>query len=457
MKKKFSMVPLTKKMVPVLLSAVFLLPLAAHSEIKAGSVELSPFAGYNFFDNQHNIKDRPVFGGRIGYNFTNHFGIEGTGEFSKTRVDDRSATATEQGQFTSPIDDVKITSYHLDLVYHFLPEKRFNPFIAAGYGAAHFNPEINSKNMRLMDFGVGAKYWLAEHVALRVDLRDNMIFDENLHNLAATAGVVFAFGGEKKATAVAEEKKPVVIAEEKKPVVVAAKAAPADTTAPTVMFTSPVKGATAAPVDQKVNVAFSEPVDPATITASTFTVKQGATTVPGKVTSSAAVATFAPAGDFEKGKVYTGTVTRGAKDLAGNPLANNYVWDFTAHSDPVLVPCVLTTIEDSHFAYNSAEINENGKTILDLNIRALKDNPKTKVRIAGYASASGTEEYNQQLSEKRASAVKDYLVKGGIRSDRLSTIGYGETSPLEYEAVPSDIYSDAAKANMKVLFEVIVK
>jgi outer membrane beta-barrel protein len=173
MKKKFSMAPLTKKMLPVLLSAVFLLPLAAHAEIKAGSIELSPFVGYNFFDNQHNIKDRPVFGGRIGYNFTSHFGLEGTGEFSKTRVDDKSLTQTEQGQFTGA-DDVKIISYHLDLVYHFLPEEKFNPFIAAGYGASHYNPEINSKNMRFMDAGVGAKYWVAENIALRVDLRDKM-------------------------------------------------------------------------------------------------------------------------------------------------------------------------------------------------------------------------------------------------------------------------------------------
>lgn len=447
MRKKFSMVPLTKKMVPILAAALFLLPLAAQAEIKAGSVELSPFVGYNFYDNQHNIKNRPVFGGRLGYNFTRNFGIEGTGEFSKTRVDDKSLAFTEQGQFTGS-GDVKISSYHLDLLYNFMPKEKFNPFIVAGYGASHFNPENSNKNMRFIDYGVGAKYWVADKVALRIDLRDNMIFDEHMHNLSAMAGVVFAFGGDEK---------PVAVVAEKAPIVVAAKAVPADTTPPTVIFTSPVKGTTAAPVNQKVNVAFSEPVDPATITAKTFTLKQGETPVSGKVTSSAAVATFAPASDFEKGKVYTGTVTTGAKDLAGNPLAKNYVWDFTAHSTPTIVPCVLATLEDGHFIFNSAEINENGKTILDLNIRILNESPDMKIRIAGYASASGTEEYNQALSERRAQAVKDYLVSGGIDSKRLTTIGYGETSPSEYEAVPSDINSEEAKANMKVLFEVIVK
>ena len=62
------------------------------------------------------------------------------------------------------------------------------------------------------------------------------------------------------------------------------------------------------------------------------------------------------------------------------------------------------------------------------------------------------------MSERRANAVKEYLINEGIISpDRLSTIGYGETNPAMYEAAPKDLYSKAAKANMRVLFEIIVK
>jgi OOP family OmpA-OmpF porin len=51
-----------------------------------------------------------------------------------------------------------------------------------------------------------------------------------------------------------------------------------------------------------------------------------------------------------------------------------------------------------------------------------------------------------------------YLInEGGIAPGRLDTIGYGETRPALYEVTPEDISSKAAKANMKVLFEVIVK
>jgi outer membrane beta-barrel protein len=231
---------------------------------------------------------------------------------------------------------------------------------------------------------------------------------------------------------------------------------PADTTAPTVTFTSPVDGEKAAPVNQKVNVAFSEEMDPATITAATFTVKQGTTPVAGKVTSGASTAMFTPAKKFENGKAYTATVTTGAKDRAGNAMASNYAWNFTAFAPPKGVPCVLATLEDSHFEFDSSKIAENGKTILKLNVTTLQGDPKMKILVAGYTSASGSTEYNQKLSERRAVAVKEYLVKeGGIDGNRITTIGYGKTRPAKHEAVPSDIRSDAAHANMRVLIEII--
>ena len=58
MKKKFSMDPIIKKVTPVLLLSIFLLPLTARAEIRAGSVELSPFAGYNLFEKRQNLENR---------------------------------------------------------------------------------------------------------------------------------------------------------------------------------------------------------------------------------------------------------------------------------------------------------------------------------------------------------------------------------------------------------------
>jgi OOP family OmpA-OmpF porin len=414
MKKKFSMAPLTKKMLPVLLSAVFLLPLAAQAEIKAGSVELSPFVGYNIFDNQHNLRDRPVYGGRIGYNFTEHFGLEGSGEFSKTRVDDKAQTQTEQGQFTTPINGVKITSYNLDLVYHFLPAEKFNPFIVGGVGASHYNPEINTKNMRFVDYGVGAKYWVAEHVALRADLRDKMTFDEHLHNLSATVGLVFAFGG--------------------------------------------ASNAEAAPVDRPVdsdNDGVTDPSDKCPNTPARVAVdqdgcpldadKDGVPDYLDKCPGTPAGVSVDMNGCPPPKKVVI---------LASEPQAEEKVK--VAATEPEEV--VILAFEDIHFDFDQATLTPEAKVILKRNVQLLKENPKAHIRIAGYTSASGTEEYNQALSEKRANAVNEFLVSEGvIKAGRLSTIGYGETQPAAYEAAPKDLYSDAAKANMRVLFEIVVE
>jgi OOP family OmpA-OmpF porin len=119
---------------------------------------------------------------------------------------------------------------------------------------------------------------------------------------------------------------------------------------------------------------------------------------------------------------------------------------------------VVLVFEDIHFDFDSSTLKPEAKTILKRNIQLLKDNPRTQIRLAGYTSASGSPEYNQRLSERRANAVKDYLINEGIiTEDRLSIVGYGEMRPAEHEASPQDILSQAAKANMRVLFEIIVK
>ena len=119
---------------------------------------------------------------------------------------------------------------------------------------------------------------------------------------------------------------------------------------------------------------------------------------------------------------------------------------------------IILAFEDIHFDFDKSTLKPEAQIILKRNIQVLKDNPKAKVRIAGYTSASGTEAYNQALSERRAAAVEEYLLQEGVISHkRLSTIGYGETDPAMYEAAPKELYSKEAKANMRVLFEIVVQ
>ena len=119
---------------------------------------------------------------------------------------------------------------------------------------------------------------------------------------------------------------------------------------------------------------------------------------------------------------------------------------------------IVLAFEDIHFDFDKATLKPEAQAILKRNIQMLKDNPNAKVRIAGYSSAAGTDLYNQKLSERRAVSVQEFLINEGvITPERLSTIGYGETDPAMYEAAPKEIYSKAAKANMRVLFEIIVQ
>ena len=58
-----------------------------------------------------------------------------------------------------------------------------------------------------------------------------------------------------------------------------------------------------------------------------------------------------------------------------------------------------------------------------------QERPGSKVEVAGHTDSVGDEHFNQQLSEQRAEAVKEYLVRQGVGADRFTVVGYGETSP----------------------------
>jgi hypothetical protein len=114
--------------------------------------------------------------------------------------------------------------------------------------------------------------------------------------------------------------------------------------APVVSFTDPADKAVAVPGGATISAAFNEAMDPATLTAATFTLAQGATAVPGAVTYAGLSATFTPASALAPGAAFTATLTTGAKDPAGNALAAEYVWTFTTGALPdVMAPAVAFT------------------------------------------------------------------------------------------------------------------
>ena len=80
-----------------------------------------------------------------------------------------------------------------------------------------------------------------------------------------------------------------------------------------------------------------------------------------------------------------------------------------------------------HFDFNKSRIRPGDAAVLDEDASTLKANPNMAVNVNGYCDAIGGEEYNIKLSDRRAVAVVDYLVKSGIPSSQLIPHGYGKT------------------------------
>jgi len=113
---------------------------------------------------------------------------------------------------------------------------------------------------------------------------------------------------------------------------------------PVVVSTIPVNTATGVPAGQVISATFNEPMSCVPFPAAAFTVTgPGATPVPGTIGCSGAVATFTPAANLALNTVYTATITTGARDLAGTPLAGNYVWTFRT-VPAVTPPEVISTV-----------------------------------------------------------------------------------------------------------------
>ncbi len=110
---------------------------------------------------------------------------------------------------------------------------------------------------------------------------------------------------------------------------------------PTVISTDPAINATNVVLNKVVSANFSVPMDPATLTTTSFTLKQGTASIAGTVAYSGSTATFTSSAPLAPNTVYTGTITTGAKNISGTALANDYVWSFTTGTFPA--PTVIST------------------------------------------------------------------------------------------------------------------
>lgn len=98
---------------------------------------------------------------------------------------------------------------------------------------------------------------------------------------------------------------------------------------PVVVSTDAADQATNVPLNKKITATFSMPMDPASLTNTSYTMKRGSASVTGTITYSGNTATFSPASDFAPSTVYTGTITIGASNVQGIAMQEDYLWTFT--------------------------------------------------------------------------------------------------------------------------------
>ncbi len=117
-------------------------------------------------------------------------------------------------------------------------------------------------------------------------------------------------------------------------------AAVVDELAPFINSTDPIDNEMGVFRNKTVSILFNEPMDPATINENTFMVNKGTTDVAGEIKYEGTTAIFTPAAHFESNTIYTVTLTTGAKDLAGNTVAESSTWVFTTSETSAVLSVV---------------------------------------------------------------------------------------------------------------------
>ncbi|MFH1196403.1 MAG: OmpA family protein [bacterium] len=103
-----------------------------------------------------------------------------------------------------------------------------------------------------------------------------------------------------------------------------------------------------------------------------------------------------------------------------------------------------------NFDFNSHRLKTESYPVLFHAVQVLLQNPTMTVEIQGHTDNIGSEQYNQRLSEKRAEAVRNYLVARGIAANRLRTVGFGEKRPLADNNSP-----EGRSMNRRIEFKVL--
>lgn len=118
---------------------------------------------------------------------------------------------------------------------------------------------------------------------------------------------------------------------------------------------------------------------------------------------------------------------------------------------PVEVVREIPVLNDVLFDFDKAVIKTAGLAVVDRLVAELKEHPDEMVQIAGHTCSVGPEEYNDDLSKRRANAIREYLINQGVEPDRVYAAGYGERDPKAANDSP-----ETRKLNRRAVFTIVV-
>jgi OOP family OmpA-OmpF porin len=360
-----------------LLLAALLLAAPAFAGQKEGKVTLSPMLGGIVFEGDQKVDDDVAYSLGIGYNLTRAFALEAV-----------VAGANSEYESGAGGGDADLTTLRLDALYHFMPESALVPYVAAGVG--HYS--LDSDSEFLVDYGVGLLWYFADNVALRGDVRHLMTTNEsNLdHNLLYTAGLKFQF------------------AEPPKPAAPAPPPPPKDSDGDGVV--DDLDKCPGTPKGVKVD-ANGCPLD----------------------TDGDGVPDY-----LDK---CPGTPKGAPVDKVGCPLDSDgdgvfdYLDKCPGTPKGILVDetgCELKLTLHINFDFDKADIKPEFRPELDKAAAFIREHANVPyILLAGHTDSKGDDDYNLKLSERRAQAVRQYLIDNyGIDGARLKARGYGESQPV---------------------------
>jgi len=359
---------------------------------RAGALSVYPFRGGYFFEgNQGLKKDSVGLGVGVGYNLDEHWCVEGLFDY----INARSLT---NGHVNSYL-------YKADAFYNFMPSSSLVPYVAAGLGGVTINKAGGKSGTSLeFDYGAGLRYYLSESLAVGLDLRHLISFNDTHSNFLYNVGISYSFGGAKRPDIEKTEAHyeiPVVVVEPDNKEAIAEKTEG--------VMEKPVQ---AAPV--VVTAAReAEPLEPAGLA-----VKKQAVAVP----------EYRPAN----------TAPQEPERLEEPPIVVERAKPAKAaaapDSDEDGIPDDIDEFPETpggFFDFDDAHI----KPVYERYIKAVAEkilaDPGAKGFIEGHTDSRGSDAYNMRLSIKRAkSAKRDLVRKFGIDPGRLKTKGYGEKKPI---------------------------